>query len=163
MSTDSESEIIQSIATITLDNRIGIAAVVLLIYEHVITFGPEVQYVWARKKTGASLLFISIRYTAFLSLALLEALSYLPDMPKEYILWAAFSALRALALSEMNWTLASAVFIIACGPTVINLWDVFGVGIVGQNIPMFGCVSLAQPTASQAQMGMAPSYQDTSR
>ncbi|KAJ8455482.1 hypothetical protein ONZ51_g12440 [Trametes cubensis] len=183
MSVNTQSDIIQSVAALILDNRLAIAAVVLLIYDQLITFGREVQYVWLRKKTGATLLFIFIRYTAFLCLALLDAISYTPDMSDErsarvssmrrllfnfyhiscgrvraiaflptFTVPTTFSALRALALSDMNWALASIVFVIGCGPTVINLWGVFGIGLVGQTIPLLGCVAAAQPTASQAKM-----------
>ncbi|KAI0330889.1 hypothetical protein GY45DRAFT_679333, partial [Cubamyces sp. BRFM 1775] len=50
----------------------------------------------------------------------------------QYIVWAAFSALRTLALSNMNWTLASSVFVIACIPAAVNFWSVARFGVVGE-------------------------------
>ncbi|OSD05133.1 hypothetical protein PYCCODRAFT_1291817 [Trametes coccinea BRFM310] len=71
----------------------------------------------------------------------------------QYIVWAAFSGLRALALSGMNWTLASIVFLLACAPFAVNLWVISGIGTFAYNLPLAGCLVGTNETASQAKIG----------
>ncbi|KAL1938229.1 hypothetical protein VTO73DRAFT_11873 [Trametes versicolor] len=63
----------------------------------------------------------------------------------QYIAWAAFSGLRALALSNMNWSLASAVFILGLGPFATNIWAL-SFGLIGISVPPFGCGGVAGMT-----------------
>ncbi|KAI8972882.1 hypothetical protein BD414DRAFT_425438, partial [Trametes punicea] len=121
----------------------------LLMYEYIITFNKEVSVIWGRKKTSAIVLFLVIRYSALLVIVVAESISYsytpLPDHQShrtddilrlrcsmyakvqaalqvaQYLPWAAFSGLRALALSGMNWTYALIVFVLACGPFAVNM------------------------------------------
>ncbi|KAI0652942.1 hypothetical protein C8Q70DRAFT_928904, partial [Cubamyces menziesii] len=106
----------------------------LLVYEYVITFGQEVRYVWAQKKTGAAMLFLMIRY-ASLAEGVMEIFILLPIAGKLILIIPSctipsdgltrphivFSALRTLALSDMNRALAIVTFVLACGPVIINL------------------------------------------
>ncbi|KAL7281480.1 hypothetical protein ACG7TL_004795 [Trametes sanguinea] len=71
----------------------------------------------------------------------------------QYVTWAAFSALRALALSGMNWLAAAVVFILACGPFAVNMWQITAVGVVGFNIPEVGCIGSSNITAAEAKIG----------
>ncbi|KAH9893629.1 hypothetical protein C8Q73DRAFT_648143, partial [Cubamyces lactineus] len=111
----------------------------LLAYDYVITLDDEIRYIWMRKKTGASILFLIIRYMGLMTWCGLEAITYIlltlsmacsctlldkTQALMEIILYlpiGAFAALRALALSGMNWQLAALVFILASGPFAINL------------------------------------------
>ncbi|KAJ8463135.1 hypothetical protein ONZ51_g10449 [Trametes cubensis] len=43
----------------------------------------------------------------------------------QYVAWAAFPALRVLALSGMEWKLAIPIFVLACGPFMVNLGWVY--------------------------------------
>ncbi|KAI0330888.1 hypothetical protein GY45DRAFT_679438 [Cubamyces sp. BRFM 1775] len=63
-----------------LDNLMGIGAVTLLVYEHIINLDKEIQYVWLRKKTGAAVLYLIIRYMALFTLVILEVISYVVPM-----------------------------------------------------------------------------------
>ncbi|CDO69185.1 hypothetical protein BN946_scf185042.g87 [Trametes cinnabarina] len=74
----------------------------------------------------------------------------------QYIVWAAFSALRALALSGMNWAVASVVFVLACGPFAVNLWQMTAVGVFGFNVPAVGCIGSSNVTAAEAKIGEQP-------
>ncbi|KAI0324214.1 hypothetical protein GY45DRAFT_1439224 [Cubamyces sp. BRFM 1775] len=151
-------EIIQFVSATLLDNRLSIAAVTLLAYDYVITFGQEVQYIWMRKKTGAACLFFAVRYLALLALVFLESMSYIPMSDHitasaqiaQYVPWAVFSGLRALALSGLNWPLATIVFVVACGPFAVNVWTLAIVGVVGENYPVVGCIGSTALTAAQA-------------
>ncbi|KAL7280277.1 hypothetical protein ACG7TL_005190 [Trametes sanguinea] len=66
----------------------------------------------------------------------------------------AFSALRTLALSHMNWVLAFIVFTLACAPFAANMWAI-SLGVVGFNIPMAGCTASIQVTPYEAKIGTA--------
>ncbi|CDO71104.1 hypothetical protein BN946_scf184844.g108 [Trametes cinnabarina] len=145
------------------ENRVALGAVALLAYEYAITLGQEVRFIWMHKKTGAVWLFLVVRYHALLSMVLLESISYsyspIPDhVPQaalqvaQYIIWAAFSGLRALALSGMNWPLAPVVFLLAAAPFAVNLWVIGGIGTYAYNIPLAGCLTVTNETASQAKM-----------
>ncbi|KAI0331611.1 hypothetical protein GY45DRAFT_1321935, partial [Cubamyces sp. BRFM 1775] len=99
-----------------------------------------------------------IRYYALFSLVLLPSMAYLPNLSGpfsaeivQYIAWAAFPALRVLALSGMNWKLAIPVFVFACGPFVVNLWTLIGVGTFGANIPVVGCIGSTNQTDFEAR------------
>lgn len=47
-------------------------------YEYVITFDQEVSLFWMRKKTGATWLFLLIRYMALVSVCILNTATYIP-------------------------------------------------------------------------------------
>ncbi|KAI0331612.1 hypothetical protein GY45DRAFT_1369779 [Cubamyces sp. BRFM 1775] len=64
-----------------------------------------------------------------------------------------FAALRALALSRMNWKVAVLVFILASGPFAVNLWIYIGAGIYGLEIPVVGCATASNETAHEARIG----------
>ncbi|KAI0642075.1 hypothetical protein C8Q79DRAFT_1013952 [Trametes meyenii] len=56
----------------------------------------------------------------------------------QYMPWAAFSALRVLALSGMRWSLAVIVFVLGSGPAVVNFTE-YRYGITGANVLTTGC------------------------
>ncbi|KAI0331606.1 hypothetical protein GY45DRAFT_1433711 [Cubamyces sp. BRFM 1775] len=69
-----------------------------------------------------------------------------------YVPISAFSALRAFALSGLNWKLALLVFILGCGPFAINLWNYNVNAIIGINLPIVGCTATSTQTVSEARM-----------
>ncbi|KAI0326279.1 hypothetical protein GY45DRAFT_1219949, partial [Cubamyces sp. BRFM 1775] len=101
----------------------------MLCYDYILTLSQEVRCIWMRKKTGATILYLLIRYVCLVSYCILPAATY----PHVYQTGGcivevrlqryhvAFSALRALALSGMNWKLATLVFILASGPFAVNI------------------------------------------
>ncbi|EIW59936.1 uncharacterized protein TRAVEDRAFT_122446, partial [Trametes versicolor FP-101664 SS1] len=117
----------------------------LTAYEYLITLDQEVNLFWRRRITGATLLFLATRYLALLAGPILGAATFalLPDhhhylcvsrlscvvlgyvqfVPSvmQSLVWAGFSGLRILALSGMNWALASAVFVLAVCPFGVNM------------------------------------------
>ncbi|KAJ7624869.1 hypothetical protein FB45DRAFT_88070 [Roridomyces roridus] len=125
----------------------SIASVALLVWDHVITFGAEVQNVWpsrpstggtanskpGRKLSGATVLYALLRYgTLFEKITvLLLASSYFTPrgcniavrvqifpMLLRTVGFGLFSSLRVLALSQMNYPLAGLVFLL-CIPSAI--------------------------------------------
>ncbi|KAI0331613.1 hypothetical protein GY45DRAFT_1321939 [Cubamyces sp. BRFM 1775] len=141
----------------------GSTMVPLLVYEYAITFGQEVRYVWMQKKTGAAVLFLMIRYASLVTWCGIEAATYMLSLSDQaegvmeiFILLpiAVFSALRTLALSDMNRALAIVTFILACGPVIINLWVYIAIGVFGTNIPVIGCIAQSNETAHEALIGV---------
>ncbi|KAJ3013149.1 hypothetical protein NUW54_g1672 [Trametes sanguinea] len=135
----------------------------LLAFEYIATFDQEVQLIWMRKKTPASLLFLVVRYHALISQVFLNAASYSVICSKyvkaqigmeyaQFFTWAAFSGLRTLALSQMNWYLAAFVFVLASGPFVINMWSL-SYGVIGANLPIVGCLGGVDVPTHAAHIG----------
>ncbi|KAI9067365.1 hypothetical protein FKP32DRAFT_1601222 [Trametes sanguinea] len=163
----SSSDLVSLISSAVLEARIGLGSVALPAYDYLLTLDEEVRLIWLRKKTGASWLFLVIRYHALVAMVFLQAISAMPMSDNacstfvkaqaavqfaQYLTWAAFSALRALALSGMNWLAAAIVFVLACGPFAVNVWQITAVGVVGFNIPEVGCIGSSNITAAEAKI-----------
>ncbi|KAJ7135665.1 hypothetical protein C8R44DRAFT_768832 [Mycena epipterygia] len=112
----------------------SIAAVALLIWDHVITFGAEVRKVWCRKFSGATVLYALLRYgTLFEKITVLFLASWyltphscdiavraqILPMILRTLGFGLFSSLRVFALSDRNWRLGLLVFLM-CLPSAIT-------------------------------------------
>ncbi|KAH9858060.1 hypothetical protein C2E23DRAFT_719228 [Lenzites betulinus] len=121
---------------------VSLTFVALLVYEYIITFDQEVNLFWRRKSTGATILFLTTRYMGLISDAIMGAATCFTMSDQvcamvvkiqsvlsisQYVLWAAFSGLRTLALSGMKWPLALLVFVLSLGPLGTNLVRIFSV------------------------------------
>ncbi|KAI0351308.1 hypothetical protein OH77DRAFT_944914 [Trametes cingulata] len=159
-STTSIQEMAQLVDSLVTQDRLEIGTIALLAYEYIITFDQEVALFWKRKMTGATVLFLATRYLALLSYLFLGTATFAPMSDQiqnpviisQYIVWAAFSALRALALSRMNWLVAGTVFLLASGPFAVNIW-VTSLGLIGENVPVVGCSGGSNQTRHQAIIG----------
>ncbi|KAI0364555.1 hypothetical protein BV20DRAFT_956028, partial [Pilatotrama ljubarskyi] len=139
----------------------------MLTYDYIITFDQEVALFWKRKITGATALFLATRYLALLSYSFFGAATFITNMSDAerqlwglislpYALRTAFSVLRVLALSGMNWGLAIAVSAVAYVPFALNVW-VSSLGLVGETVPILGCSGGSKQTAHQALIGVTVS------
>ncbi|KAJ8463140.1 hypothetical protein ONZ51_g10450 [Trametes cubensis] len=161
----SPAEWISTVSAGITANWVTVGPIALLVYEYVITFGQEVRYVWAQKKTGAAMLFLMIRYASLVTWCGIEAATYMLSLSDQRSVAVCitgvdriadlrglpfFSALRTLALSDMNRALAIVTFVLACGPVIINLWVYIAIGIFGTNIPVIGCIAQSNETAHEA-------------
>ncbi|KAI8993928.1 hypothetical protein BD414DRAFT_411494, partial [Trametes punicea] len=157
----------------------------LLAYEYLLALDQEIRLIWMRKKTAATLLFLLIRYWALITMVFLQAISAMPMSDNvrvsprvicrcsryvkvqaglqyaQYFTWATFSGLRALALSGMNWPLSLVVFVLACAPFAVNMWQLGAIGVVGSNIPLVGCIGGSNITLSEAKIATAVSRSGT--
>ncbi|KAJ3558742.1 hypothetical protein NM688_g742 [Phlebia brevispora] len=70
MSTSSNSAIVTAYRTELTDNRCIYAALALAAYEHIITFKYEHEFLWRRKWTAATWLFIANRYALLISIVI---------------------------------------------------------------------------------------------
>ncbi|KAL1938177.1 hypothetical protein VTO73DRAFT_11821 [Trametes versicolor] len=144
MSSAQASSFIPELAPLALVVRAEVGVVALLVYEYVITLDQEFALFWRRKKTGATCLFLSNRYITLLCFAVLGAATFAPMSDHRYVTClqylpsAAFSGLRALALSGMNWWLACCIIILAATPFFGSIWQLTA-GVTGANVPLFGC------------------------
>ncbi|KAL1942315.1 hypothetical protein VTO73DRAFT_6379 [Trametes versicolor] len=68
----------------------------------------------------------------------------------QYPCWAAFSSLRALALSGMNRTLTAVVFVFALGPFAMNIWPVITHQVSGTNVLTLGLYMYSVTTGFSA-------------
>lgn len=92
-----------------------------------------------------------------------------PVRSRAEIHFTAFSGLRTLALSEFNWLLAAAVFVLASGPFAVNavssllilrvsrqfphvVLQYSASGVNGANIPFVGCAGGSNATLTEAIM-----------
>ncbi|KAI0765622.1 hypothetical protein BD413DRAFT_163406 [Trametes elegans] len=168
------AEIVDIYQTNFIQSGFVVAGATLLLYEWITTIDQEIKQFWNRRSTGASLLFLMIRYTALIANAFLNLVCFaqMADLVRhtpndarfrgraehsaqscaivirtqtviqvvQFLPWAAFAALRVLALSKMRWALAVIVFVLSLGPPVINAMQ-FGYGLTGAEILMTGCSS----------------------
>ncbi|TFK94268.1 hypothetical protein K466DRAFT_476918, partial [Polyporus arcularius HHB13444] len=101
----------------------------LFAYEYAVTFGREVELFWRRRITVSSILFLVNRYVPLVVNMIYAPWPSYPTTYKvkvleifQYLPWAAFSALRAYALTShvLARSLAGVVFLLALAPVVIN-------------------------------------------
>ncbi|RDX45251.1 hypothetical protein OH76DRAFT_1420880 [Lentinus brumalis] len=133
-------------------NYCAMAAIVLYVYDYLITFPDEVAGFWKAKPTGATVLFFLTRYTTMAVLLFEFAIGFiqfpgtscvytsiLDDVVEtmQYLPWAGFAALRAYALSR-NRPISVLVFILSNITIVVNMFDTFKF-VTPAVIPLFGC------------------------
>ncbi|OBZ75394.1 hypothetical protein A0H81_04370 [Grifola frondosa] len=143
---DEEAAIIQLIQSALIENYCLAAAAALLVFDYMVTFDREVYLIWKRKTTGATILFMLNRYIIILAfiVAVVETVR-LTDKSGllkfflqschdifwfvqvfdllPYIVWAAFSSLRAYALSDYNRPLAATILVFGLAPVGVNLYS----------------------------------------
>ncbi|KAL1938205.1 hypothetical protein VTO73DRAFT_11849 [Trametes versicolor] len=127
----SAAEIITIVSTSFTLNYIEFPVITFLAYEYLITLDQEIKLFWKRGFTGASALFLFVRCALIIKAqAGFTIFQYFP--------WAAFSALRVLALSGMNRPLAALVFLLASAPAAANFTQ-YRFKLTGLNTPFTGC------------------------
>ncbi|GJE90431.1 hypothetical protein PsYK624_065640 [Phanerochaete sordida] len=118
----------------TIGIRVENASMTLAFYEYLITFSDEVDIFWKRKLNATSLLFLATRWTMVLS-AILDVTPTSSVHGCKRTLWtlnilalityaqvAAFSALRAFAMSYRNYIMASVVLLLGLVPFGTTLY-----------------------------------------
>ncbi|KAL7280898.1 hypothetical protein ACG7TL_005842 [Trametes sanguinea] len=136
------------------------SALALLFYDYLLTLRHEVRLVWSRKFTGATVLFLSNRYVIIL-LYLVDVITLFPIIPSTcagtgrfitvlevlpYIIWAAFSSLRAYALSGRTLVIGLIVFLLSLVPAGVNAYFFSTFTFVNLPSPS-NCTALSSITA----------------
>ncbi|KAH9888970.1 hypothetical protein C8Q73DRAFT_655086, partial [Cubamyces lactineus] len=138
------------------------SAMALLAYDYLLTLRHEVRFVWSRKFTGATVLFLLNRYIIIL-LYLVDIITLFPIISKvsacpgtgrfitvlevlPYIVWAAFSSLRAYALSSRNLPIGLLIFVLSLVPAGVNAYFFSTFSFVELPSPS-NCTALSDITA----------------
>ncbi|RPD63548.1 hypothetical protein L227DRAFT_572699 [Lentinus tigrinus ALCF2SS1-6] len=168
MSSQAEiAEIVAQADSLITYDLCAMAAIVLYVYEYLITFPEEVAYFWRVKPTGATVLFFLTRYTTMACLLFEFVIGFisfpgtscnftsnLDDFIEsmQYLPWAGFAALRAYALSRSR-PLSSIVFVLSIVTIVVNLVDMFKF-VEPAVLPFFGC-TLVDTISPELAIGFA--------
>ncbi|RPD54512.1 hypothetical protein L226DRAFT_515902 [Lentinus tigrinus ALCF2SS1-7] len=147
--------IVADFQSLMIGNDCEIAALAFVVFEYLITFGEEVNFFWRRKFTGATLLFFFNRYLVLLLYTMnISGSASLSKSDKgcalygletfalgviQYVPWAAFSGLRAYALSSR--LLGAFVFLLSVVPFAVNLVP-YHFGSQSALVPPFGCIAI---------------------
>ncbi|RDX40752.1 hypothetical protein OH76DRAFT_306890 [Lentinus brumalis] len=154
-STGDNGALVATFSGLLVSNYCTVSTTALFIYECAITLGDEANLFWRRPLTGATALFVSNRLAAMIYLVYALITSYIPLSTQvscsnniiaskvieilQYFPWAAFSAMRGLALTR-NWQLATFVFLLSVVPVAVNL-AAFSFNVSGEVVPYIGCSS----------------------
>ncbi|KAI0329488.1 hypothetical protein GY45DRAFT_1371562 [Cubamyces sp. BRFM 1775] len=146
--------IIQVYSTSFIGGYCGAAGFVMVFYEYIVTFSDEVNLFWKRQMSSASIIFFLNRYLTLLGYLLdsgtFHAQSDIGADFLRYFPQAAFSSLRAYALSEHNRWIAGAIFLLLMGPVAVNASTLRWTHI--HNLPApIGCTSSTGITPSLAK------------
>ncbi|KAI0821839.1 hypothetical protein BC628DRAFT_1422262 [Trametes gibbosa] len=156
-SSDQENqELITALHLFTVSNICEIAGVALLAYDHLLTFSGEVQFVWDRKFSGATVIFLLNRYiTLFNKILLPISTFWWPNQTDKkcaapvilteiftviaYFIVALFSALRVYAIWNKDWRPFLLVLIIALSVPATNMYH-YVLSIPQAFLyPLYGC------------------------
>ncbi|KAI0372708.1 hypothetical protein BV20DRAFT_939448 [Pilatotrama ljubarskyi] len=139
-------------------------ALALLAYDYLLTLRREVRFVWSRKFSPATVLFLLNRY-AILLLYLVDVITLFPIIPEvrahtcsgvgrfitvleviPYIIWATFSGLRVYALSSRTLSIGAIVFLLSLVPAGVNAYFFSTFTFVDLDPPS-NCTALSDITA----------------
>ncbi|KAI0350707.1 hypothetical protein OH77DRAFT_1412511 [Trametes cingulata] len=131
--------------------------VALLIYDYLLTFRHEVRFVWSQNFSAATVLFILNRYVILL-LYLVDVVTLFPIIPEvrrfitvleviPYIVWAAFSSLRAYALSSRTSSIGIVILLLSLVPAGVNAYFFSTFTFVNLDPPS-NCTGLSDITAA---------------
>lgn len=65
---------------VALSHRLQVLALTLLLYDHALTFGNEVKYIWSTRRSFGSIVFLLNRYFAFIANIVVTAMQ---DVPRD--------------------------------------------------------------------------------
>lgn len=131
-----EGEIAYQVQLGFIQNCCMVAVSGLVFYEHATTLSQEIELIWARKKSGVTVIFALNRwFTVGLAVSMLllvpnwdtniacEAVNILLPVFQLLlsIIWAAFSALRVYAIGGREWRLALVTLTLGIVPIATNL------------------------------------------
>ncbi|KAI0635104.1 hypothetical protein C8Q77DRAFT_1105834 [Trametes polyzona] len=134
---ETPAELVSDFQSTYTYNLTFLGAVAWLCWEYVITLDREVALVWKRKVNSASIIFFLNRYIMLVQFIIQLPISFtISDevcvvinrvlavfSVAPYFVWAAFSALRAYAMSNRTWPIAVLVFLLSITPAGYNIVD----------------------------------------
>ncbi|EED83346.1 predicted protein [Postia placenta Mad-698-R] len=87
----------------------------MFVYDAIISFNLEWRAVWSRKITGATALYLALRYTTFVNIISNVVESTMTSCE------AAFASIRVYAIDGRRWTKAVIVMMLGLAPVAINI------------------------------------------
>ncbi|KAI0641385.1 hypothetical protein C8Q79DRAFT_1014332 [Trametes meyenii] len=139
-------ELITALHLFTVSNICEVASVALLAYDHLITLPGEVQFVWGREFSGATVIFLLNRYvTLFGKILLPISTLWWPhqtdQQSRALYVWlvAVFSALRVYAIWNKDWRPFLLVLVIALSVPVTNMYHYIQSIPEAFIYPLYGC------------------------
>ncbi|KAF9811469.1 hypothetical protein IEO21_06585 [Rhodonia placenta] len=138
-----EDQNVQLMEYTFIENYIEVMAMSLFVYDSIISFDLEWRTVWSRKVTGASALYITLRYVTFITMVLdVTNFSASYNVSLNYIgfqllhpiftgrmhcLRDIFGSGRVYAIDGHQWTKATVVMILGLVPVVLNIANVWAI------------------------------------
>ncbi|KAI0659123.1 hypothetical protein C8Q70DRAFT_933866 [Cubamyces menziesii] len=146
-SQEAPAELIADFQTTYTYNLTFMGAVAWLGWEYLITLDREVRLVWRCKINSASVIFLLNRYIMLVQFAVQLPLSFLISDEScivlnrvlavfsvaPYFVWAAFSSLRAYAMSNRTWPIAILVYLLSIATACYNIYNF--IHLVPLNLP----------------------------
>ncbi|GBE88858.1 hypothetical protein SCP_1402660 [Sparassis crispa] len=154
-------ELLSSYQFSITDNYCEVAALAVLFYDHMLTLPAEVRFLWTRKFSGATLLFMLNRYITLFGKTILlvtgfswpnqtdavcAAPVYLVEIStiSVYIIVALISALRIYAIWNKDWRLFALVLAVGLAVPAINIYHYANsVPAAFAPWPLYGCAENA--------------------
>ncbi|EED79436.1 predicted protein [Postia placenta Mad-698-R] len=133
-STD-EAQILQSDQYSLIEYYIEVMAMSLFAYDSILSFNLEWRAVWSRKITGATVLYLALRYVTLMNVIMFVVATtvipcegyfittqvYIGTACGTYIAQAAFASLRVYAIDGRRWTKATVVMMLGLVPVATNI------------------------------------------
>lgn len=136
MSDSDQAQFIQEYQYALASDYTLVAVICLLFYDTAIAFSQEYQVVWSRRVTGASAIYIALRYSNMMSAVVTLAELATPSCATLYILnlvligavclvylsQSAFAAIRVYAIQGGAWATAAVVMALGLVPVATNIY-----------------------------------------
>ncbi|KAJ3551468.1 hypothetical protein NM688_g4687 [Phlebia brevispora] len=116
--TMSNSQFVKTYQADLVENYTTMATLTLIGYEFVITFRYEYEFIWQRRWSGATWIFLANRCNSFSIQYLIRVLAALP-----MTITAAFSALRVFALLDRAYGAAALTFALGLVSVALDLYQ----------------------------------------
>ncbi|KAL1736831.1 hypothetical protein EV714DRAFT_266787 [Schizophyllum commune] len=112
----------EALSHVTLSHRLQTVALTILIYDHILTFGSEVKYIWPTWRTFGSIVFLLNRYFAFVANVVITAMQ---DVPHDrFIGVCILLTMRVYALYSRSKKVLTFMLAIAAGLLGLASWAV---------------------------------------
>ncbi|CCM06021.1 uncharacterized protein FIBRA_08265 [Fibroporia radiculosa] len=148
-----------------LANFCTVAAMMLLLYDYILTFAQEIQCIWRRKFSGATVLFFLNRYLSIiyriLMLLVILPWQYLPQQTADDVITimldlilAVFTSLRLYAIWNRDRRILIAVILLGLVSPAANIFYYTTLQEEAAPPPLYGCAVRVHMSASAGEMSV---------
>lgn len=176
MNSETAHEIAVSAQQLISTKTFFCASVFLLLYDHVLTLSDEIDFVWKRRVTPVTCLFLLNRYYAPLVYIILVVAQFTPlltpEMCKQFVLFEPFGVgivllsiteviltLRVSALYGQSRVVMSYLLLILCGQLAVGIWTLSRPGsgplplLAVKVVAFTGCFYVSAPNLTKISTG----------